>query len=412
MSYAANDQLPDDVKEVLPDAAQTIWREAFNAAAGQDEDETAAIRTAYAAVGDSGFEKGEDGTWAKKDEKKTHEFDAEVFSVGTWNGDKYTEKDLDDMVASFAALRDEVKPPVKLGHESSRFGQPGKVALGWVKALKRKGQKLVATLTQVPDVVYKAIKNGLYKRVSSEVHWDLKKGGRTHNRVLAAVALLGADLPAVTNLADLEAYLTQSTAPGAGSFGRVAAYSFDVDDNGAIQKEQEMDQKAYEEKLAAEKAAREAAEAEAKKYKEQYEAHQAALAKKVKEDRAAEIRSYCETQVKAGRMTPAARDILCADLAKHTYSEDGGFAVTFDTLMAVFEKQGKLLPEGENGHDGGKPGDGKQYSSAGAEVDAKARAYAKDNQVGYSAAVVAVLGDDDDLAARYASETITDKEAD
>jgi hypothetical protein len=143
----------------------------------------------------------------------THEFDAEIFSTGEWNGDKYSEADLQDIADNFNTLAGTVKPPVRLGHRNLE-GQP---ALGWVKSLKRAGNKLIATLGDVPQVIYDSIKTGRFKRVSAEIYWNYKPKsgsfiGEKFNYVLKAVALLGADIPAVNNLSDLTAYLTQISA--------------------------------------------------------------------------------------------------------------------------------------------------------------------------------------------------------
>ena len=45
----------------------------------------------------------------------------EIFSTGLWNGDKYTDKDLEDMVESFNAIgKTRVKPFLKLGHDNKQ----------------------------------------------------------------------------------------------------------------------------------------------------------------------------------------------------------------------------------------------------------------------------------------------------
>jgi hypothetical protein len=38
-----------------------------------------------------------------------HDIDVEIFATGKWNGDNYTDKDLDAMVEAFTALSDTVK---------------------------------------------------------------------------------------------------------------------------------------------------------------------------------------------------------------------------------------------------------------------------------------------------------------
>ena len=122
----------------------------------------------------------------------------EVFATGTHNGDKYTEADLDDMVAAFGHL--DYKPPLKAGHSEDRKGMP---ALGWVQNLRRMGEKLVADFIDLPRLVYDAIRDKRYNTVSSEVYWNLERGGKKYRRALKAVALLGAEIPAVANLRPL-----------------------------------------------------------------------------------------------------------------------------------------------------------------------------------------------------------------
>ena len=92
MPYATNNDLPDSVKNALPADGQSIFRNAFNSSLEKDKDEEKANKIAWGAVKNAGFQKGEDGKWKKMSDDrkvfKVHEFDAEVFSIGTWNGDK------------------------------------------------------------------------------------------------------------------------------------------------------------------------------------------------------------------------------------------------------------------------------------------------------------------------------------
>lgn len=127
-----------------------------------------------------------------------------IFAVGQWNGDVYNEADLDHMVAAFGSVG--FKPPLKLGHDESQpLGKSdGMPALGWVANLRRVGGQLLADLKHLPKQVYEAIRRKNYDRVSAEVYWDYEENGRKMPRVLKALALLGADVPAVTSLAALE----------------------------------------------------------------------------------------------------------------------------------------------------------------------------------------------------------------
>lgn len=135
-------------------------------------------------------------------EKKMHEYaqidGVEIFASGKHNGDAYTDADLDEMVRAFGDL--DFTPPLKAGHVEDKKGMP---ALGWVKNLRRAGTKLLADFTDLPDLVHDAIKNKRYNTVSSEVYWNLDRGGKKFSRALKAVALLGAEIPAVAGLKPL-----------------------------------------------------------------------------------------------------------------------------------------------------------------------------------------------------------------
>lgn len=134
---------------------------------------------------------------------------AEIFATGEWNKRTFTEADLDGIVASFAALGLAGKVPLKFGHNDDQPLTDGQPALGWVSRVWRDGGKLLADFTNLPTVVYDAIKQGLYKFVSVELLRNVKADTREIPWVLDAVALLGADQPAVGNLKDLQA-LTMS----------------------------------------------------------------------------------------------------------------------------------------------------------------------------------------------------------
>ena len=64
MPYNSNEELPDPIKRVLPEHAQTIYRKTFNSAHEQYGSEETAIKVAWAAVKRS-YEK-RDGKWVKK----------------------------------------------------------------------------------------------------------------------------------------------------------------------------------------------------------------------------------------------------------------------------------------------------------------------------------------------------------
>lgn len=138
---------------------------------------------------------------------------AEIFQAGTWNGNTFSVEDLDGIVRAFEFFDLAGRVPLKFGHNDEQPLTDGQPALGWVTRVWREGSKLLADFSSVPSVVYDVIKAGLYKFVSVELLRDVQADTRVVPLVLDAVALLGADLPAVGTLKDLQA-LTLSALRG------------------------------------------------------------------------------------------------------------------------------------------------------------------------------------------------------
>jgi hypothetical protein len=132
-------------------------------------------------------------------------FGVEIFAVGTWNGDEYTHKDLDDMVQAFKDTSQTIKPPLKLGHDDNQtiLQQSGLPAAGWISNLYVKGGKLLADFIDIPNKVYDLLEKGAYKKVSAEIWWNASFNGRTYPKFLSGVALLGSEIPAVITLTDI-----------------------------------------------------------------------------------------------------------------------------------------------------------------------------------------------------------------
>lgn len=131
----------------------------------------------------------------------------EIFKVGKWHNIPFSEADLDDMAENFTALAQVQRVPLKLGHSGPvPKGQP---SLGWVTSVKRDGQLLRADFDHVPESLAKAIKQKRYRTVSIELLMGAKLGQKVYRHVLDAVALLGADQPAVHGLGDLDQFLAE-----------------------------------------------------------------------------------------------------------------------------------------------------------------------------------------------------------
>jgi len=136
---------------------------------------------------------------------------AEIFAAGQWpgqgaNGLTFTEADLDGIVSSFTSLDLKGRIPLKMGHdgEDARTSDTAP-ALGWVTALRRDGNKLLADIQLTSDKLAEMIKAGAYKFVSVELLRNVQAHTRQIPWVLDAVALLGATAPAVGILKDLQA---------------------------------------------------------------------------------------------------------------------------------------------------------------------------------------------------------------
>lgn len=125
-----------------------------------------------------------------------------VFKTGTYNGETYTEADLDAMMEAYGRVG--YTPPIKRGHKD----EPGAPALGWAENLRKVGTSLIADLTAIPKSIRDAIKARRYDYLSPEVYINLKRNGQTFPKALKAIALLGADIPAVPQ-SPLHSYLSQ-----------------------------------------------------------------------------------------------------------------------------------------------------------------------------------------------------------
>lgn len=228
MPYKYPDNIPEGIKG-LPAEAQKTWIDIYNNAYEQYKDredrEGLANATAWAGLKKAGWKKDKEGNWVKTEEQgnlntmelallenysQTYELkDIEVFGTGEWNKHKITDEDLDNIVNGTNEIIDKLKPKVKLGHDDKQglLQKSGFPAGGWITKLKRSGNKILVDIKEVPKVLYNLIKNGAYKRISSEILYDYTEPStqKKYKKVLSAIAFLGADLPAVTNLKDIAA---------------------------------------------------------------------------------------------------------------------------------------------------------------------------------------------------------------
>jgi len=154
----------------------------------------------------------------------------EIFAVGNWHGDKYTEKDLDDMITNFDKAGWRI--PLKIGHDSKQK-LAGRPAVGWIDRIYKVGEKLVADVSGIPKLVKDAINKRAFNAVSSEIVWDWKVNDTLYNKLLIGVALLGAEIPAINLLKDLPLVYDTDTS---GKF-----YDLKINEGGGILEYQQFD---------------------------------------------------------------------------------------------------------------------------------------------------------------------------
>jgi cation transport regulator ChaB/phage I-like protein len=218
MPYANISDLPAQFGK-LPDGAKEIAMNVINSALERGASEESAFKQSWGAIKKS-YKQDDEGNWVKMEELETVDLDSvEILGVGTWVGTggtkTYKKNDLDDIVKAFNILTGDAKlnyePPVKLGHDDHQkiLQKDGYPAAGWVRSLKRVGDKLVASLGDVPKKIGDIIKAGGYKKVSSEIYHDYEQGKHKFPLALRAVALLGGDIPAVKTIADIKAQYSE-----------------------------------------------------------------------------------------------------------------------------------------------------------------------------------------------------------
>ena len=129
----------------------------------------------------------------------------EVFRVGKWNGTEFTQADIDGMAQAFRETRTAVMPFLKLGHndEQDLLRRDDLPAAGWVDDLRVEGDRLVADFSGIPSKIYDLLQRGAYRTRSIEIWRNVNIAGKSYPWLLTAVALLGAELPAVEGLNDI-----------------------------------------------------------------------------------------------------------------------------------------------------------------------------------------------------------------
>lgn len=353
-------------------------------------------------VCNSNFEKVE---FAKHEVKE-----AEIFAVGKWNGFNFTVKDLEGIASAFNKLSEFHKVPLKLGHNKKQPITDGQPSLGWVDGVWVSGKKLMAHFVDVPKILIEAMDKRLYRTVSIELDRDVSFKGMKFNNVLSAVALLGADIPAVGNLADLKTLMSREGYASSGQLS-FSAINGNLNEDTGMTPEEIAAMKAKMAKLEAEKATAEAdaitfkakakiAEAETAEFKATEEKRVEKESKAKVEFARKTVTDMLEQAVKDEQITPAKRDMFSRMLK---VDDDSIVDVKLDDVK-------ELIGEGKEMKfikDKSKQGDGKDksdYTSPGDELNSRALVYAAENKVGFTKAMDIEMIKDPKLAQEYIDE--------
>lgn len=319
----------------------------------------------------------------------------EIFRAGRHIDDSgtphnFTEADLADMASSYnPALRE---APLTVGHPKDNLP-----AYGWVKSVQNTAGVLSINPHQVEPQFAEMVHAGRFKKRSASFYPPSAPNNPTPGKwYLRHVAFLGAQPPAVAGLKDIQ--FSEDDAGGAVSFSEIATAP-STQPKALSMTEAEI--QALQAQLEAEKKARADAEAKAKAAEETAaaaKAEAASFAEKAKADRTAGFVSFAETQVKAGRLLPKDKDMAVAtmealaDAQPVEFSEGGGTtkvtpATWLQNLIATSKPQ---VSFGEFGGASTAPAEGAAAGKSDAEIDAAAKAYARDKGVNYAEALSAV----------------------
>lgn len=317
----------------------------------------------------------------------------EIFRAGrqvddAGNAHDFSEADVAAIAAAYnPALRE---APLTVGHPASNLP-----AYGWVKGLGVvTGGVLTMNPHQVEPQFAEMVQAGRFKKRSASFYPPVSPNNPTPGRwYLRHVAFLGAQPPAVAGLKDIQ------FAEGDAETGAVC-FSEAVFNPSTHQEKATMDEETKARLAQAEaetKAAKEAqanAEAATKAAQEQL----AQFAEQQRQGRHAAHVSFCEAQVKAGKLLPKDKGTAVAVLDQLAEAQPVEFAeagvskkvAPADWFKGLIEGAKPLVEFGEFA--GGDAGGASTKGLSDAELDQRAKAYAHQHNVSYSEALGRVVG--------------------
>jgi hypothetical protein len=337
----------------------------------------------------------------------------EIFATGKHRGSDVvtiTDDDLTAMVNSFNELHSVggFQPVLKLGHDDVQkfFGaRKGAPNLGFVEKIWKEGSKILANFSNVPDALFDLIKQRRFNSVSIEMFPKTEFNGTQFRNVLTAVALLGAELPAVKGLKDLAATLFTEEPDDPFQGEKIEL------------KEQDMPATYSQEQVDAlvDAAVAKATDTVKAEYSDQVatittERDEAVAAKKTAEDalrlfeddtRKANATAMVDKAIEDGRLLPKSKDAALAfalNLSGTVKFGDKETSVTklFEDFISGLPTKVELGEKGEGSEEK------KSFSNASEELHALTLAKQKaEKDMDYPTARQVVLSENEDLKARY-----------
>jgi hypothetical protein len=317
----------------------------------------------------------------------------EIFRAGTRtadNGKVYTITAADVAAAAAAYSPALHEAPLTVGHPESN-----RPAYGWVAGLQADGDVLKTTHRQVEPHFAEMVEAGRFKKRSASFYApDDPANPKPGVWYLRHVAWLGAQPPAVKGLKDIEF----SEAADAVNFSDPVEPKEPQSMKTPEQLQAELD--AANTTLKAEKDAREKAEQERDANAKRATAAEGQVAnfgEQAKQQRHDANVSFCESQVKAGKLLPKDKGAAVAVLDALA----GGEAVSFsegdatkkvspaEFVKGLIEGSKPKVEFGEHAA-GRTAADLADKGDSDAEIDKKAKAYQAQNKVSYSEALTAV----------------------
>lgn len=149
----------------------------------------------------------------KPEKKKNQTFSfigIPIFKAGFWKNTNFTIDDLEELVQNTNSLINSHlhEPPIKLGHSENQeiLSKEGLPSAGYVSRVYRLGNQVFADITNIPKQIADLIEKRAYSKISAEIYEEFKHPETQENigKVLRAVALLGADIPEVKGLGDIQ----------------------------------------------------------------------------------------------------------------------------------------------------------------------------------------------------------------